>query len=153
MITSRLLLLVSLTALAVAACSSEPDLARVDETLDAQAQAQQALLERVEELEGQVETVTDDSGEQQTQDALGELRDRVESVQAGLGDLGTRIDEEATAREQGDADAETGLSDVRGGLNGVRDQVSQLEAQLAQLDAAVDALQARLDRHQQQSGH
>lgn len=147
----RRLALAGVAALAVTACSSDPGTDRVEGILDAQAEAQESLRQRVDELEQTVEDAGQDSSGEDALSAVGELGERLDGIRGDLDGLGARLDEEATAREEADADVETGLSDVRGELNGLRDRVVELEAQLADLDAAVDALRERLDSHQQ--GH
>lgn len=149
----RRVALAGLAALAVTACSSDPEPARVDDVLDAQAEAQASLRQRVDELEKTVDDAGQDRSGEKALSAVDELRERLDGVRGDLDGLGARLDEESTAREEAAANAETGLSDVRGGLNGLRDRVSELEAQLADLDAVIEALRDRLDKHQRQPGH
>jgi chromosome segregation ATPase len=137
------LLTVALAAAAVACSTPEEDTAFRDD-LRTQAEANEALRERVGELDEQVSALREGIEEA---DAAG----RLESVEAGIAELDQRLGDLAgRTGTQGDEIAElrTALGDLRQSLSALDDAVATLRRELRDLETRHNLLEQRFDNHQ-----
>lgn len=110
--------------------------------LDAQAKAQNALRDRIEDLEAAIGA----AGAQDEQ-ALTGLDERLAELSTTLADLSGKIDGEVTAREDADAEALAALSNLESVLGTLQTSVETLREQLQQLQDDQELLRAQFDNH------
>lgn len=151
--TSRILAVTAiLAALATGCGSGSVDLDPLRDDLEAQAQAQQSLRNRLQELEDLVATVTssDDRGELLT--GLEDLQDRLAEIDQAIVGLNTRLGAEEVAREDADAEALAGLSSLEETMQALRDQLDTLSSDLQRLREDHELLKARFENHLENHG-
>lgn len=137
----RITLLLTAGGLLIAGCAGA-DTAELEQTINNQAAAQQALQSRMEEVESRLDTAADPPAE------LGQLRRRVEeltaTVESSLEQLRADLDAESEARRAATAPLESGLGDLRSTVTSLSSQVQELTDQVQILREDVGSLRAQI---------
>lgn len=133
-----------LGALVVAACQGSGDVGQVREDLDTQAEAQQALRERIRGIEGRLDELQAPDG---TGDALAAVQERLDAVEQTAAGLAGRLDDERLAREDRDAGLSSALSDLQQTMLAVQGRLEELNVELQRLREEHELLLERFDRH------
>lgn len=144
----RILLVLAAVA-ALAACSNGGGDPALREDLQAQADAQQSLRNRVEELESEMaelvpgvraagtvgETVT------QLEEKVGALEDKLATLESGL-------QENAAAREASVAELRNSLEELRSSVSNLDGALEKVQRDLADLISRVNLLEERYESHE-----
>lgn len=143
MVTAALLL-----GLVAVGCSGA-DTGVIEQDLEAQAQAQSDLRQRITDLETSIQALSGESGSGQQE--LRTVADRLTDLEEALDSLSTLLSEEKAARasELAAAGEARGALDTR--LDRVESQLGSIAADLQRLENMISALTARLDQHE--DGH
>ncbi|MBW3662152.1 MAG: hypothetical protein KY469_03545 [Actinobacteria bacterium] len=148
MTPSRLTTATLTSALLLSACGGgDADVSRFQDDLDAQAQAQTALRDRIADLEAALGAVGNDD-----EQVLAGLDERLTALETTLSDLTTRLDEERTAREDGDAEQLAALSNLESVLQTVQTTLDTLRAELQQLADDHALLRTQFENHVEDHG-
>lgn len=148
MTPSRLTTATLTSALLLGACGGgDADVSRFQDDLDAQAQAQTALRDRIADLEAALGAVGNDD-----EQVLAGLDERLAALETTLSDLTTRLDEERTAREDGDAEQLAALSNLESVLQTVQTSLDTLRGELQQLADDQALLRTQFQNHVEDHG-
>lgn len=135
-----------LLALVVAIGGCSPDdggeVEDLRQQLEAQDRMQNALRERIGELERQVQALIVGASEPE-EDPLADLDERLAALEDTLEGLSTRIDQEVAARNELAGE----LDEVQSTLTGVRSSVGGLRDELQLLREDLEALRRRFEGH------
>lgn len=148
MTPSRLLTATLTSALLLSACGGDDaDVSRFQDDLDAQAQAQTALRDRIADLETALGAVGSDD-----EQLLAGLDERLTALETTLSDLTTRLDEERTAREDGDAEQLAALTNLESVLQTVQTTLDTLREELQLLADDHALLRTQFENHVEDHG-
>lgn len=126
------------------ACSTGgdgPSTAQLQEDLDTQAQAQNALRQRITELEGELTAATS------ADDGTAELEARIGEIAEQIADLTRRLDEAAVTREDEMAETRAALSSLEAAVTELREEVDGLATELTKLREDHALLERRFENH------
>lgn len=141
--------LIALLLAASVATACGTDLGRVEQDLEAQAQAQTDLRQRLGDLEERLNSISGESGSGQQE--LRTVSQRLGDLEESLDQLSTLISEERAAREAADGAANDERATLDGRLDSLESEVASIQDAINTLRAAITALQQRMDNHE--SGH
>jgi chromosome segregation ATPase len=142
--------LVALLAVGASACAAEDDdqaaeLAAVRAELTDRAEREQALADRLDELEEELAALGADVT---TSTRLDELEDRLGQVDGEVAVLADGLEEERDAREAAAQQADDAASDLRASLASLQGAVDELRGEVDELRVLYETLRDRLDRQQ-----
>ncbi|MDX1510306.1 MAG: hypothetical protein R3249_03080 [Nitriliruptorales bacterium] len=135
-------------ALLGSACAGA-DTATIEQDLEAQAQAQGDLRERISTLETTLNALSGESGSGQQE--LRTVTQRLTDLEEALDAISILLSEEKAARETADAEAEDERGNLANRIAALESTVSALQAEIQRLENEISALRARLDSHE--NGH
>ena len=148
MTPSRLLTATLASALLLSACGGDDtDVSTFQDDLDAQAQAQTALRDRIADLEAALGAVGNDD-----EQVLAGLDERLAGLETTLSDLTTRLDEERTAREDADAEQLAAVGNLEAVLQAVGTALDTLRNELQQLTDDHALLRTQFENHVEDHG-
>lgn len=135
---------VAAAALVGVACDGSGDVARFQEDLDTQAQAQQNLRDRMAAVERRLDELQAPGN---TEQALAALQERLGELEQTVADVAGRLDDERLAREDRDATLSAALSDLQETLVAVQARLEEQAAELRLLREDHDLLVDRFEEH------
>lgn len=148
---SPALVVAVLLASVASGCAGGEDLQGELDTLEAsvEARAEQdaALAERVDSLEAELAELTAPPDEDEGEDPLVAIQARLDQLEDQLTALEGSAATTAEATAAADAAAEAAATDLRATLDGVRTATDELRGQVEELRTLYESLRDRLDRH------
>jgi chromosome segregation ATPase len=152
-VRSRLHLLVPTVALAVglSGCASDDgdEVEELRAELIARSEAEEELATRLEQLEERLEQELDALGADVSTDTrLDGLEDHLDRLEATLGVLDDRLEDEGAARRAAAEEAETATAELRSTLVGIQGTLDELRTETDELRTLYETLRDRLDRQQ-----
>lgn len=148
---SPALAVAALLALGVSACAGGEDdlqgeLDALEASVEARAEEDAALVERIESLEAELAELTAPP-EDDAEDPLVTLQGRLDDLEDQLTALEGSAATTAEATAAADAAAEAAATDLRATLDGVRTATDELRGEVEELRTLYESLRDRLDRH------
>lgn len=147
---SPALAVAALLALGVSCAGGEDDLQgeldALEASVEARAEEEAALVERIESLEAELAELTAPP-EDDAEDPLVTLQGRLDDLEDQLTALEGSAATTAEATAAADAAAEAAATDLRATLDGVRTATDELRGEVEELRTLYGSLRDRLDRH------
>lgn len=132
--------LLPIAAVLVAGCGGT-DTEELEQTINNQAAAQQALQSRLEEVESRLDTAADPPAElEQVRRRVDELTTRVDNA---IEQFNNNLEAQQTARREAIAPLEAAIGEIRSSVGSLSSQVQELSNQVQLLREDLGSLQAQ----------